>query len=92
MNGLLEISAKNNLQNYSQPLGLCVRRGIWKMFSPELKPIKGTKVENIFYSSFMFHQLDMQPIVVLRMSIYSLPPADAKPRCQAHVCTFQHSF
>jgi hypothetical protein len=31
--------------------GLCVRRGIWKTSRPELKPIKDTTVENIFYSS-----------------------------------------
>src|SRR5688572_29294339 len=27
--------------------GLCVRQGIWKTSSPELKPIKDTTVENI---------------------------------------------
>lgn len=32
----------------------------------ELKPIKDTKVENIFYSSSVFRQMDMQPIVALR--------------------------
>ena len=37
-------------------LGLCVRRGIWKTFSPELKLIKDTKVENIFYSLSEFGQ------------------------------------
>jgi hypothetical protein len=47
-------------------LGLCVRRGIWKTFSPELKPIEDTKVENIFYSSSVFGQPDMPLIVALR--------------------------
>ncbi len=40
-------------------LGLCVRRGIWKTFSPELKPIKDTKVENILCCSSVFGQTDM---------------------------------
>ena len=44
---------------------LC-RCSIRKTFNPELKPIKDTKVENKFYSSSVFRQLDMQPIVPLR--------------------------
>jgi len=43
-------------------LGLCVRRGIWKTFSPELKPIKDTEVENIFYCSDLFVKLGSQLI------------------------------
>jgi hypothetical protein len=39
--------------------GLCVRRGIWKTSSPELKPTEDTKVENIFYCSSVFGQPDM---------------------------------
>jgi hypothetical protein len=34
--------------------------------SPELKPIEDTKVENIFYSSSVFGQPDMQLIVAER--------------------------
>ena len=40
--------------------------GILIMFFPGLRPSKHTKVENKFYNSSVFRQLDMQPIVPLR--------------------------
>ncbi|MEO7907219.1 MAG: hypothetical protein ABIT06_09610, partial [Saprospiraceae bacterium] len=52
--------------NLPTTLGLCVRLGVGKTSRPELKPIKVTKVENIFYSSSVFRQLDMQPIEGLK--------------------------
>jgi hypothetical protein len=45
-----------------------------KNVQPEPKPIKDTKVENIFYSSSMFRQLDMQPIVAKVENIFVTPP------------------
>ena len=61
-------------------VGLCVRRSIGKTFSPQLKPFKVTKVENIFYSSSVFGPADMPLIVALRLGYISSPPAYAKPR------------
>jgi hypothetical protein len=59
--------------HYRQRSQLCVRQGIWKTFSPELLPIKDTKVENIFCSSFVFGQPDMQLIVALRCGFIRRP-------------------
>jgi hypothetical protein len=69
---------QHKVQDKFTTLGLCVRRGIWKTLSPELKPIEDTKAENIFYCSSMFGQPDMKLMVVLSMRLYSSPPADAK--------------
>jgi hypothetical protein len=41
---------------------------------PELKLSKITKAENMFYSSSVLRQPDMQLIVVQKMRIYSSPP------------------
>jgi len=66
-----------NLTGYHLALqptsGLCVRRGIWKTFSQELKPIKGTKVENISCCPSVFGPPDMALIVALRWGFIRRP-------------------